>query len=80
MIVTEANAEASKVLRDAISEKEQLMADVRRVQALLRSALAVVEESPVMEAHGGDAPTWVAAAPAVPPAGDEPGGIQELAG
>ena len=47
VIVTEANAEARKVLRDAITEKEQLMGDVRRVQALLRSALAVVEERPV---------------------------------
>ncbi len=33
VIVTEANAEARKVLRDAITEKEQLMGDVRRVQA-----------------------------------------------
>jgi cell division initiation protein len=46
VIVSEANAEARKVLRDAITEKEQLMGDVRRVQALLRSALAVVEEAP----------------------------------
>jgi len=45
VIVTEANAEARKVLRDAITEKEQVMGDVRRVQALLRSALAVVDES-----------------------------------
>ena len=44
VIVTEANAEARKVLRDAITEKEQLMGDVRRVQAMLRSALAVVDE------------------------------------
>jgi cell division initiation protein len=46
LIVTEANAEARKVLRDAITEKEHVMADVRRVQALLRSALAVVEQAP----------------------------------
>lgn len=46
VIVTEANAEARKVLRDAITEKEQVMGDVRRVQALLRSALAVVDELP----------------------------------
>ena len=44
VIMTEANAEARKVLRDAITEKEQVMGDVRRVQALLRSALAVVDE------------------------------------
>jgi cell division initiation protein len=49
VIVSEANAEARKLMRDAITEKEQLMGDVRRVQALLRSALAVVDESPVDE-------------------------------
>jgi cell division initiation protein len=49
VIVSEANAEARKVMRDAITEKEQLMGDVRRVQALLRSALAVVDEVPAAE-------------------------------
>src|SRR6478736_9216940 len=47
VIVSEANAEALMLMRDATTEKEQLMGDVRRVQALLRSALAVVDESPV---------------------------------
>jgi cell division initiation protein len=47
VIVTEANAEARKVLRDAITEKEKLMSDVHRVQAVLRSALTVVDEAPV---------------------------------
>jgi cell division initiation protein len=46
VIVTEANSEARKILRDAITEKEQVMGDVRRVQALLRTALAVVDEAP----------------------------------
>ena len=46
VIVTEANAEARKVMRDVIGEKEALMGDVRRVQALLRSALSVVDEVP----------------------------------
>lgn len=45
VIVTEANAEARKVLRDAITEKEQVTGDVRRVQAMLRSALSVVDET-----------------------------------
>jgi cell division initiation protein len=48
VIVTEANAEARKVLRDAITEKEMLLTDVRRVQAVLRSALSVVDEAPRM--------------------------------
>jgi len=50
VIVTEANGEARKILRDAITEKESLMNDVRRIQALLRSALGVVEETPGTEA------------------------------
>jgi cell division initiation protein len=73
-IVTEANAEARKVLRDAITEKEQLMGDVRRVQALLRTALSVVDEAPTAgrnpgtadpvappadaDEHGDDTPGW----------------------
>jgi cell division initiation protein len=71
VIVTEANAEARKVLRDAITEKEQLMGDVRRVQALLRSALAVVDETPAGEASADDSAseTTVVAAPADDPPG-----------
>jgi cell division initiation protein len=73
VIVTEANAEARKVLRDAITEKEQLMGDVRRVQALLRSALAVVDETPAtvsQDAASGDTAEPAAAGPAV----DDPPG------
>jgi cell division initiation protein len=75
VIVSEANAEARKVMRDAITEKEQLMGDVRRVQALLRSALAVVDEAPGTSSPEAkakparddadrteDAPGWPAAA------------------
>jgi cell division initiation protein len=46
VIVSEANAEARRVLREAISEKERLLGEVRRVRALLRSALEVVEDVP----------------------------------
>ena len=62
VIVSESNAEARRVLRDAITEKEQLMGDVRRVQALLRSALSVVDEVP--DEPGAEenkaAPGWTA--------------------
>jgi cell division initiation protein len=68
VIVTEANAEARKVLRDAITEKEQVMGDVRRVQAVLRSALAVVDETP---ADAGDAEDGTDAVAAVED--DDPG-------
>lgn len=45
VIVTEANAESRRIVRDAIAEKERLGAEARRVQAILRSALEVVESS-----------------------------------
>jgi cell division initiation protein len=61
VIVTEANAEARKVLRDAITEKEQVMGDVRRVQAVLRSALAVVDETPADAGDTEDGTNTVAA-------------------
>lgn len=96
VIVTEANAEARKVLRDAITEKEQLMGDVRRVQALLRTALAVVDESPADDARDtvdandatpGTAPGWPAqpraagSLPAVlPPPSEESEDVRKLAG
>ncbi len=63
VIVTEANAEARKVMRDVISEKEALMGDVRRVQALLRSALSVVDEVPAEFSQ----------APEAEPTGEHPG-------
>ena len=69
VIVTEANAEARKILRDAITQKQALMADVRRIQALLRSTLEVVAEAPL---HDGSEqapvgrPAHPAAAAAVP--------------
>lgn len=67
VIVTEANAEARKVLRDAITEKERVMGDVRRVQALLRSALAVVDEESTVGTPG-DAEETTTDSPTDPPA------------
>jgi cell division initiation protein len=92
VIVTEANAEARKVMRDVISEKEALMGDVRRVQALLRSALSVVDEVPTEFAEAPateERPGWtvetrdsqpaqVAVAPTA--AGAEADEVQKLAG
>ncbi len=64
VIVTEANAEARKLLRDAITEKEQLMGDVRRVQAMLRSALAVVDETRADDLAAEDVPEPADTSPA----------------
>src|SRR5262245_61580395 len=51
VIVSEANAEARRVLREAITEKERLFGEVRRIRALLRSALEVVD--PISEDGSG---------------------------
>jgi cell division initiation protein len=89
VIVTEAHAEARKVLRDAISDKEQLMRDVHRVQAVLRTALAIVDETPAEaeaeEAAAADAtdapagPMEQSAAASLPSTG-ETQDIRKLAG
>ena len=73
VIVTEANAEARKVLRDAITEKEQLMGDVHRVQALLRSALAVVDEAPTTGSTVSRSASTAEPTTAAPAADDPPG-------
>lgn len=43
-LVAEAHAEARSITRTAISERERLLAEVRRIRSLLRAALDVVEE------------------------------------
>jgi cell division initiation protein len=45
LIVAEAHNEARSVTRDAQSERERLFGETRRIEALLRAALGVVEES-----------------------------------
>ncbi len=52
-ILAEVHAEARAITRKATGERERLESDVRRVKALLRSALAAVEEEP---AEHGQAP------------------------
>jgi DivIVA domain-containing protein len=43
-VVAEAHAEARSIVRSAIADREKLLGEIRRVRALLRSALDVVEE------------------------------------
>jgi cell division initiation protein len=45
LIVQEARAEGRRVSRAALSEKERLDEDIRRIRAQLRSALEAIEES-----------------------------------
>jgi cell division septum initiation protein DivIVA len=42
--VAEASAEGRKLVRDAIAEKERLLAESRRVESILRAALEVISE------------------------------------
>jgi cell division initiation protein len=44
VIVTESQAKARTIVRDAIGEKERLLGEARRIQAMLRIALVIVEE------------------------------------
>jgi cell division initiation protein len=56
LIVTEAHAEARSITREAIAEKQHLLGETQRVQALLRSALQVVDDAAaaVSPAESGD--------------------------
>jgi cell division initiation protein len=44
MTVAEASAEGRRLMRDAIAEKERLLAESRRVETILRAALEVISE------------------------------------
>jgi cell division initiation protein len=47
VILTEANAEARKVMRDSLADREALATDAQRIRSLLRSALGVLDDIPV---------------------------------
>ena len=46
LIVQEASAEGRRLLRDAIAEKERLLAETRQIRTSLQSALAYVGDEP----------------------------------
>jgi cell division initiation protein len=73
-IIGEAHAEARTVTREARGEKERLDAESRRIAALLRSALALVDDA---EAPAG-APDVESTQVVAPP--QEAPGIRRLAG
>ncbi len=79
VIVAEANGEARKLLRDAITQKESLMGDVRRIQALLRSALGSVDEAPGLEATSQPGSEQTLAAPGPPAEESTDPGLRRLA-
>jgi len=49
VIVQEAGAEGRRLVRDAIAEKEQLLAETRRIRSIMRSALDVLAEGEDVE-------------------------------
>lgn len=72
-IIGEAHAEARTVTREARGEKERLDAESRRITALLRSALALVEDAEHPASEPDAQPTQVVAPQEAP-------GIRRLAG
>jgi len=67
-IVTEAHHEARAISRTAQGERERLVSESRRIEAMLRAALAMIEERVPVEPPKAVAPTPEPApeAPAVP--------------
>jgi cell division initiation protein len=63
LIIAEAHSEARSITRTALADRERLFAEARRVEALLRSALSMVEEADGPqreESHEGTEPAAVA--------------------
>lgn len=56
LIVAEAHGEVRSIMRTAQNERERLFGEARRVEALLRAALGMVEESKVEPLDDGGAP------------------------
>jgi len=59
LILSEAHNEARSVTRNAQSERQRLHAETRRIEALLRAALGMIEESEPAADSGGEHPaSW----------------------
>jgi cell division initiation protein len=56
LILAEAHNEARSVTRSAHSERQRLHAEARRIEALLRAALGMIEESVPQEESAGERP------------------------
>jgi cell division initiation protein len=80
-ILGEAHAEARTVTRDSRSEKERLDGEARRIAALLRSALAVIEETAdASAAETVDEPAPVSEPELPPVVSDDRPEIRRIAG
>jgi cell division initiation protein len=56
LIINEAHQEARSVARGAQGERERLLSEARRIEALLRSALGLVDEG--VRGAGGESEPW----------------------
>jgi cell division initiation protein len=77
LIVQEAHAEGRRLMREMAAEKQRLEEDVRRIRAMLRSALEIVEQRPATTEDEPD--ESVAPQPQQAEAVPEPG-IRQVAG
>ena len=81
-ILGEAHAEARTVTRDSRSEKERLDGEARRIAALLRAALAAIDEVEVdaSVAHTAEEPAPASEPESPPVASDDRPEIRRIAG
>jgi cell division initiation protein len=83
LIVQEAHAEGRKLMREITAEKHRLEEDVRRIRAMLRTALEQVDDRPPREQPPAQTETPQAAHPPVGPTpveADGDPGIRQVAG
>jgi cell division initiation protein len=81
LIVQEAHAEGRRVMREMAAEKLRLEEDVRRIRALLRTALELVDEQPPRAEPQPEQPPAEAPAAGPQPVGEPPdSGIRQVAG
>jgi cell division initiation protein len=86
LIVQEAHAEGRRLMREIAADKHRLEEDVRRIRAMLRTALELVDERPIREepapAEAAVAAPPTPAAPAAPQPVEADGdtGIRQIAG
>jgi len=78
VIVQEAGAEGRRLVRDAIAEKEQLLAETRRVRSIMRAALDVLAEGQESEAEDSPAEPTERPEAATPRLTDRPAGSSEV--
>jgi cell division initiation protein len=69
VIVQEANAEGRRLLRDAIGEKEQLLAETHRIRTMLRAAFDIVSDGAPEAAAGPEAEAEESPVAETPPSG-----------